>query len=83
MDERASFGIIFSKIPYLPQILSRSGWSASFVHKLENIVVPGQGPMPLIDVTASLGKSAVTWTDLRWIRESWKGPIIIKGLSAC
>jgi hypothetical protein len=50
------------------------------VPKLENIVVPGQGPMPLIDVTASLGKSAVTWTDLRWIRESWKGPIIIKGV---
>ena len=78
-------GSIFSKIPYLPQILSRSGWSASFVldggvPKLENIVVPGQGPMPLIDVTASLGKSAVTWTDLRWIRESWKGPIIIKGV---
>jgi hypothetical protein len=57
-------GRIFSKIPYLPQILSRSGWSASFVldggvPKLENNVVPGQGPMPLIDVTASLGKSAV------------------------
>jgi isopentenyl diphosphate isomerase/L-lactate dehydrogenase-like FMN-dependent dehydrogenase len=50
------------------------------VPKVENIVVPGQGPMPLIDVTASLGRSAVTWTDLRWIRESWKGPIIIKGV---
>jgi L-lactate dehydrogenase (cytochrome) len=78
-------GSIFSKIPYLPQILSRSGWSASFVldgglHKLENIVVHGQGPMPLIDVTASLGKSAVTWTDFGLIRESWKGPIIIKGV---
>jgi isopentenyl diphosphate isomerase/L-lactate dehydrogenase-like FMN-dependent dehydrogenase len=77
-------GSIFSKIPYLPQILSRSGWSASFaldggVPKLENIVVPGQGPMPLMDVTAALGKSAVTWTDLRWVWESWKGPIIIKG----
>jgi L-lactate dehydrogenase (cytochrome) len=76
-------GSIFSKIPYLPQILSRSGWSASFVldggvPKLENIVVPGQGPMPLIDVTASLGN--LRWTDLRWIRESWKGPIIIKGV---
>src|SRR5260370_3991936 len=79
-------GRIFSKILYLPQILSRPGWSASFVldggvPKLENTVVPGQGPMPLIDVTASLGKSAVTWTDLRWIRASWKGPIIIKGVS--
>jgi isopentenyl diphosphate isomerase/L-lactate dehydrogenase-like FMN-dependent dehydrogenase len=36
--------------------------------------------MPLIDVTASLGRSAVTWNDLRWIRESWSGPIVIKGV---
>ena len=76
-------GSIFSKIPYLPQILSRPGWSASFVldggvPKLENIVVPGRGPMPLIDVTASLAKSAVTWTDLRWIREAGKGRSLLR-----
>jgi L-lactate dehydrogenase (cytochrome) len=58
-------GSLFSKISNLPQILARSVWSASFVldggvPKLENIVVPGQGPMPLMDVTAALGKSAVT-----------------------
>lgn len=78
-------GSVFSKIPFLPQILSRPGWLASFLRDggmpdLENVVIPGQGPMPLIDVTASLGRSAVTWADLRWIRESWKGPIVIKGL---
>jgi L-lactate dehydrogenase (cytochrome) len=50
------------------------------VPKLENIIVPGQGPMPLIDVTASLGRSAVTWADFQWIRECWKGPIIVKGV---
>jgi L-lactate dehydrogenase (cytochrome) len=69
----------------VPQVLTRPGWLASFlldggVPDLENIVVPGQGPMPLIDVTASLGRSAVTWADLRWIRESWNGPIVIKGV---
>jgi isopentenyl diphosphate isomerase/L-lactate dehydrogenase-like FMN-dependent dehydrogenase len=76
---------LLSKIRFVPQILSRPGWLTSFlldggVPKLENIVVPGQGPMPLIDVTASLGRSAVTWADFRWIRESWKGPIIVKGV---
>jgi L-lactate dehydrogenase (cytochrome) len=78
-------GNLFSKIPFVPQILSRPGWLASFlldggVPNLENIVIPGKGPMPLIDVTASLGKSAVTWADLRWIRESWNGPIVVKGV---
>jgi L-lactate dehydrogenase (cytochrome) len=76
---------LFSKIRFVPQILSRPGWLTSFlldggVPKLENIIVPGQGPMPLIDVTASLGRSAVTWADFQWIRECWKGPIIVKGV---
>jgi isopentenyl diphosphate isomerase/L-lactate dehydrogenase-like FMN-dependent dehydrogenase len=78
-------GNIFEKIPFVPQIISRPRWLASFlldggVPDLQNIVIPGKGPMPLIDVTASLGRSAVTWADLHWIRESWKGPIIIKGV---
>ena len=78
-------GSVFAKIPFLPQILAHPGWLASFlldggVPKLENIVVPGKGPMPLIDVSASLGQSAVSWNDLRWIREAWTGPIVIKGV---
>jgi L-lactate dehydrogenase (cytochrome) len=36
--------------------------------------------MPLIDVATALAESAVTWADLRWIREIWKGPIVIKGV---
>jgi isopentenyl diphosphate isomerase/L-lactate dehydrogenase-like FMN-dependent dehydrogenase len=44
------------------------------------VVIPGKGPMPMIDVTESLSRSAVTWNDLRWIRESWRGPIIVKGV---
>src|SRR2546429_1171906 len=51
-------GSIFSKIPFVPQILAHPGWLVSFlldggVPKLENICISGQGPMPLIDVTAS------------------------------
>jgi isopentenyl diphosphate isomerase/L-lactate dehydrogenase-like FMN-dependent dehydrogenase len=78
-------GNIFAKMPFLPEILSHPGWLVGFLRdggipKLENIVIPGQGPMPLIDVSASLGQSAVTWTDLSWIRKLWEGPFVIKGI---
>ena len=84
MKELISGGPL-AKIPYLPQILSRPGWLISFlldggVPTLPNVVVPGKGPMPLIDVATALAESAVTWADLRWIREIWKGPIVIKGV---
>ena len=36
--------------------------------------------MPLVDVRSALSRSALTWEDLKWIREAWKGPIIIKGI---
>jgi L-lactate dehydrogenase (cytochrome) len=75
----------FQKIPYLPQILSRPGWLIGFLRDggipaLPNVVVPGKGPMPLIDVAAALAESAVTWRDLAWIRELWLGPIVVKGV---
>ena len=78
-------GSIFSKLPFLPQMLARPGWLASFlldgaVPQLENIVIPGQGPMPLMDVTAALAKAFVTWEDFRWLRKVWTGPILVKGL---
>ena len=75
----------FEKIPYLPQILSRPGWLTSFLldggtPPLHNVVVPGKGPMPLIDVAIALAESTVTWSDLTWIRKVWPGPIVIKGV---
>src|SRR5258708_19937946 len=36
--------------------------------------------MPLIDVNAALSQSAFTWQDLKWIRNVWPGPIVIKGV---
>src|SRR5579862_3900621 len=75
----------FEKIPFLPQILSRPGWLMSYLMDgglpgLPNVIIPGKGPMPLVDINAALAESAVTWADLRWIREVWKGPIVIKGV---
>jgi L-lactate dehydrogenase (cytochrome) len=78
-------GSLFAKIPFAPQVLARPGWLASFLldgglPRLPNVVIPGQGPMTLLDVSAALARAAVTWEDLRWIRHLWSGPIVIKGV---
>lgn len=78
-------GSLVEKIPYLQQILSRPGWIMRYLLDgglpiLPNIVVPGKGPLPLVDVSAALAESTVTWADLRWIREAWTGPIVVKGV---
>jgi isopentenyl diphosphate isomerase/L-lactate dehydrogenase-like FMN-dependent dehydrogenase len=84
MKELISGGPL-EKIHYLPQILSRPGWLISFlldggVPLLPNVVVPGKGPMPLVDINAALAESTATWADFRWIREIWRGPIVVKGV---
>lgn len=75
-------------LPFLSQFLARPGWLASFLldgglHKLPNVVTPGRGPMALIDVAAALANSVVTWSDFAWLREAWKGPIVVKGVLTC
>jgi L-lactate dehydrogenase (cytochrome) len=72
-------------IPYLSQFFSRPGWVVSYLldgglHKLPNVVIPGHGPMALIDVAAALAESVVTWQDFRWLRGVWPGPIVAKGV---
>ena len=84
MKELISGGLL-DKIPFLPQVLMHPGWLARFLldggmPPLYNVVVPGRGPMPLVDVNAALAESTVTWDDLRWIRDLWQGPVVIKGV---
>jgi len=78
-------GNLLKMIPFLPQFFSRPGWLTSFlldggIHKLPNVVNPGQGPMGLIDVAAALATSVVTWNDFEWLRTVWPGPIVVKGV---
>jgi L-lactate dehydrogenase (cytochrome) len=72
-------------MPFVGQVLVRPRWLAAFLAdgglmKFENVVIPGNGPMLYADVTAALEQSVVTWEDLKWIREAWNGPIVIKGI---
>ncbi len=76
---------IGSMFPFLPQMLTRPRWLAGFLRDgglmtFPNIELPGQGPMLYADVGAALEQSMVSWDDLRWIRDAWTGPLIIKGV---
>lgn len=78
-------GSLWEKLPFLPQVLAHPTWLAGFLRdgglsKLPNVIIPGQGPMDLVDVTAALARAAVTWHDLEWIRRLWSGPLVIKGV---
>jgi L-lactate dehydrogenase (cytochrome) len=76
---------ILSKLPFLPQFLARPRWLSEFMldgglPNLENVIMPGKGPMPLVDVSSGLAAATITWNDFRWIRELWPGPIVVKGI---
>jgi L-lactate dehydrogenase (cytochrome) len=78
-------GSTLSKLPFLPQFLARPRWLTEFMldgglPNLENVIMPGKGPMPLVDVSSGLAAAAITWNDFRWIRELWPGPIVVKGI---
>ncbi|MPZ17856.1 MAG: alpha-hydroxy-acid oxidizing protein [Luteitalea sp.] len=78
-------GNIVSKLRYAPQLLARPRWLTGFLRdgglmQFPNVVIPGKGPMSYADVSVALEEAAVTWSDLKWIREVWKGPLVVKGV---
>jgi L-lactate dehydrogenase (cytochrome) len=71
--------------PHVPQMLVRPGWLLRFLGdggmmRFANVILPDQGPMAYADVGAALEQSATCWDDLRWIRDCWKGRLIVKGI---
>ena len=76
------FGLM---LPFVSQFLLKPRWLASFLAdgglmKFSNVVIPGKGPMLYADVATALEQAMVSWHDLGWIREAWRGPIVIKGV---
>ena len=78
-------GKLWSMLPALPGLLAHPRWLLGFLSdgglmSFPNIELPGTGPMPYADVGVALEQSMVSWPDLRWIRDAWRGPIVIKGI---
>jgi L-lactate dehydrogenase (cytochrome) len=75
---------LLPKLPYLPEILRHPRWLARFLADggmpaLPNVVTE-TGPLQATDVGRALENAHVCWEDLKWIRESWDGPVVIKGV---
>ncbi|MCU1384998.1 MAG: lldD [Acidobacteria bacterium] len=75
---------IGAMLPFVAQLLAKPRWLARFVADgglmdFPNVMLPA-GPMAYADVGRALEQCAVGWDDLRWIREVWQGPIVVKGV---
>jgi L-lactate dehydrogenase (cytochrome) len=78
-------GNVWSKIPFLPEILTHPRWLARFLldgglPDMPNIVNPESGVLRVRDAHTAMKREAFTWSDMQWIRALWKGPIVIKGV---
>lgn len=70
---------------FTPQLFARPQWLARFLldgglPAMPNIVVPGKGPLRVGDAHTALTRGAFFWEDMKWIRDLWKGSIVIKGV---
>lgn len=78
-------GNIWSKIPFVPGILTHPRWLTRFLldgglPDMPNIVSPERGVLRVRDAHTAMKRQAFTWSDMQWIRALWKGPIVIKGV---
>src|SRR5258705_5761993 len=78
-------GDIWGSLPYAWQFVTRPRWVLDYFadgrpRVFPNVELPGKGAMPCGDVGVILESTIVTWADLRWMRDAWKGPVVVKGL---
>ena len=76
---------IGASLPYAWQFVRRPGWVLGYigdgaVRAFPNVELPGTGPMPCGDVGTLLERTLVSWEDLRWMRDAWRGPLVVKGV---
>jgi L-lactate dehydrogenase (cytochrome) len=77
----------FRKLMLVPQMLPRLPWLIDYYRdgglmEFVNIVDDEGKPMPYTDIGTQLAASAVTWDDLKWIKDAWghDRPLISKGV---
>jgi isopentenyl diphosphate isomerase/L-lactate dehydrogenase-like FMN-dependent dehydrogenase len=78
-------GSLWSQIPFTPQLFARPRWFVRFLldgglPDMPNVVNPETGVLKVRDTHTALKRTAFFWNDMSWIRETWKGPIVIKGI---
>jgi isopentenyl diphosphate isomerase/L-lactate dehydrogenase-like FMN-dependent dehydrogenase len=78
-------GNLWSKLPFVSEILTHPRWLARFLldgglPDMPNIISPERGVLQVRDAHTAMKRQAFSWSDMPWIRALWKGPIVIKGV---
>ena len=77
---------VLNKVRFVPHLLRHPRWLSGFLADRKqvmfypNVVIPGSGPLRAQDVRGNLARSMFDWEDMTWIRRSWPGPILMKGV---
>jgi isopentenyl diphosphate isomerase/L-lactate dehydrogenase-like FMN-dependent dehydrogenase len=72
-------------LPHIWQFATHPSWVMGYLgdgapRVFPNVELPDVGPMPCGDTGVLLAETNVTWKDLSWIRDTWRGPIVVKGV---
>src|SRR6267142_3243292 len=78
-------GDAWGTVRYGWQFVTRPRWVLDYFadgrpRVFPNVELPGKGAMPCGDVGLILESTIVTWQDLRWMRDAWQGPVVVKGV---
>jgi isopentenyl diphosphate isomerase/L-lactate dehydrogenase-like FMN-dependent dehydrogenase len=71
---------------FAPEVVLKPGWLVDFVRDglrldVPNVrTTPDGPPLSAAAASRSMVGSAPTWADLAWIKDRWRGPIIVKGV---
>jgi isopentenyl diphosphate isomerase/L-lactate dehydrogenase-like FMN-dependent dehydrogenase len=69
----------------LPQVIGKPQWLREFLVHRNGLTVPmaatdDGSPLSVFDLMKAVHHATPVWADIAWIRERWKGPLVIKGL---
>jgi len=78
-------GGLGTMLPHVWQLVTHPRWVIGYLgdgapRVFPNVELPGVGAMPCGDTSVLLAQTNVTWKDLSWIRDAWRGPIVVKGV---
>lgn len=78
-------GNVNAVLPHIWQFAAHPRWMMGYLgdgapRVFPNVELPGVGAMPCGDTGVLLAETNVTWKDLSWIRDAWRGPVVVKGV---
>lgn len=84
---RLMSGDPIERLKFVPRLLAKPGWFWNYMRdgakigfpNMDSPDLPPMNPAELIAATSKVPKP-VTWEDLQWLRQFWRGPIVAKGI---